>query len=143
MELFLKPLLVRSIGPSTFLKLPARSALANVNSGRAGEVNHIPRAEVKVRIEHSFCTTAKQEPCSFTFLTMENYQDALASLADRYLASVPSSKSSDESTPPLPDQPQQAERTPEKSVEVLPVSPSPKRPVRQVRRHDQGAWVTK
>ena len=157
MELFLKPPLVRFTGPSTSLKPPEKSVLANANCGRGGEAKHTLRAEVKVRIEH-FCFKHGPKRTAFlvwyhpnvflkTILTyvfgMQNYQDALASLADRYLASVPSSKSSDEPTPLPPDQPRRARRTPSKSVVVPRVSPSPKQQVRQVRRHDQGAWVTK
>ena len=143
MELFLKPLLVRSTGPSTFSRLPEKSVLVSANYGRGGEAKLMPPAEVKVRIEQTFCVIAEIRPLSFTVLNMDNYQDALASLADRYLESVQPSKSSDEPTPLPPDQLRPARQTPSKSVVVPRVSPSPKQQVRQVRRRDQGAWVTK
>ena len=66
-----------------------------------------------------------------------DYKDALASVADRYLA-----KSSKPQTQPAPDQPQSDSQTPDKSSEVPPVSPSPKPQAGRVRRLAPGQWVT-
>ena len=66
-----------------------------------------------------------------------DYKDALASVADRYLA-----KSSKPQTQPAPDQPQSGSQIPDKSSEAPPVSPSPKPQAGRARRLDSGQWVT-
>ena len=68
---------------------------------------------------------------------LPDYKDALASVADRYLA-----KSSEPQTQPAPDPPQSDSQTPDKSSEVPPVSPSPKPQAGRARRLDSGQWVT-
>ena len=68
---------------------------------------------------------------------LPDYKDALASVADRYLA-----KSSKPQTQPAPDQPQSGSQIPDKSSEAPPVSPSPKPQAGRARRLDSGQWVT-
>ena len=69
---------------------------------------------------------------------LPDYKDALASVADRYLA-----KSSKPQTQPAPDPPQSDSQTPDKSSEAPPVSPSPKPQAGRARRLAPGQWVTK
>ena len=70
--------------------------------------------------------------------SLPDYKDALASVADRYLA-----KSSKPQTQPAPDPPQSDSQTPGKSSEAPPVSPSPKPQAGRARRLAPGQWVTK
>ena len=69
---------------------------------------------------------------------LPNYKDALASVADRYLA-----KSSKTQTQPAPDPPQSDSQIPDKSSEAPPASPSPKPQAGRARRLAPGQWVTK
>ena len=67
-----------------------------------------------------------------------DYKEALASVADRYLA-----KSSTPQTQPAPDPPESDLQTPDKSSEAPLPSPSPKPQAGRVRRLVPGQWVTK
>ena len=68
---------------------------------------------------------------------LPDYKDALASVADRYLA-----KSSEPQIQPAPDQPQSDSQIPDKSSEAPPVLPSPKPQAGRARRLASGQWVT-
>ena len=90
----------------------------------------------------SYCATRSTPPFVPEGVTPEDknlpdYKDALASVADRYLA-----KSSKPQTQPAPDQPQSGSQIPDKSSEAPPVSPSPKPQAGRARRLDSGQWVT-
>lgn len=69
---------------------------------------------------------------------LPDYQDALASVADRYLA-----KSSKPPTQPAHDLLQSDSQILDKSNEAPPVSPSPKPRAGRARRLAPGQWVTK
>ena len=69
--------------------------------------------------------------------SLPDYRDALASVADRYVA-----KSSEPQTQPAPDQPRSDSQTPDKSSEAPPLSPSAKPQAKQGRRLASGQWVT-
>ena len=70
--------------------------------------------------------------------SLPDYRDALASVADRYVA-----KSSKPQTQPAPDQLQSDSQTPDKSSEAPQASPSPKPQAGRARRLASGQWVTR
>ena len=89
-------------------------------------------------VEDGYFLKAAQGQVAHNEKHVPDYKDALASVADRYLA-----KSSTPQTQPAPDQPQSDQQTPDKSSEAPPPSPSPKPSRQRVRRLVPGQWVTR
>ena len=106
--------------------------MAKGRSGRRGEA----KPPAPPLIDALF--VSEESKAEIYSLSMDTYQDALASVADRYLATA-----SDPQTQPAPDQPQSDQQTPDKSAEAPPPSPSPKPSRQRVRRLVPGQWVTR
>ena len=113
--------------------------MARGKSGRRGEVKPTDPPPIEKSVlfgpdhldKHDYHSQPSLEK------VIPDYKDALASVADRYVA-----KSSKPQTQPAPDQPQPDLQTPDKSSEALPVSPSPKPQAGRARRLASGQWVT-
>ena len=114
--------------------------MARGKSGRRGEAKPTDPPAIKQSVlfgidELEGTAYPSQSDISESVL---DYRDALASVADRYVA-----KSSEPQTQPVPDQPQFDLQIPDKSSEAPPASPSPKPQAGRARRLAPGQWVTK
>ena len=114
--------------------------MARGKSGRRGAAKPTdpPLIEQSVLFGPDHLDEDGYDPGSEISESLPDYKDALASVADRYLA-----KSSEPQTQPAPDPPQSDSQTPDKSSEAPPVSPSPKPRAGRARRLASGQWVTK
>ena len=114
--------------------------MARDRSGRRGEAKPTdpPPIEKTVLFGPDHLDDLSYDPERALEKVIPDYKDALASVADRYLA-----KSSEPQTQPDPDQPQSDLQTPDKSSEAPPSSPSPKPQAGRARRLASGQWVTK
>ena len=113
--------------------------MARGKSGRRGEAKPTdpPPIDKSVLFGPDHLDEGDYHPATDADNPIPDYKDALASVADRYLA-----KSSKPQTQPAPDRPQSDLQTPDKSSEAPQVSPSPKPQAGRVRRLAPGQWVT-
>ena len=114
--------------------------MARGKSGRRGEAKPTDLQPIKDSVLPGIDELEGNEYHALpdTSESLPDYRDALASVADRYLA-----KSSEPQKQPVPDQPQSGSQTPDKSSEAPLPSPSPKPQAGRARRLAPGQWVTK
>ena len=113
--------------------------MARGKSGRRGEAKPAdpPPIEKSVLFGPDHVDKLPYHPEPALEKVIPDYKDALASVADRYLA-----KSSKPQTQPAPGQPQPDLQTPDKSSEAPLALPSPKPQAGRARRLAPGQWVT-